>query len=154
MQNDMVVPKWDELPQLTWREKVAYLTHQFLSAEQKECLLTHRFEGDLYIREIHIPADTLLIGGVHRHGHVNQLMKGSLILIHPQGHREAFAAPSQILTLPGYQMVLYSVTDVIARTVHPNQNHEMDVEVLAADIFESPESVKALGAELHRQRLS
>jgi hypothetical protein len=153
MQQNTVIPQLDGLPDLSWKEKLAYLTHQFLSMEQKACPLTHRFEQGLYIREIRIPAGTLLIGAVHRHGHVSQLLEGSLILVHPQGHREAFQAPSQILSLPGYQMVVYALTDVLAQTIHPNPTGERTVDILEADIFESAGSVKALGEHLHQSLL-
>lgn len=152
MQN--IVPQWDQLPDhLTWQEKVAYLNHQFLTMEQTECPVTHRFEQGLYIREMRIPKSTLLIGRVHRHGHVCQLLEGDVILIHREGVREGFHAPSQILTKPGYQMVLYSETDVIAQTVHPNYTDERDISKLESDIFESVESVQKLGERLHAQRL-
>jgi hypothetical protein len=154
MAADLSIPPWDQLPDLTWTEKVAYLTHQFLTMEQTGCPLTHRFEQGLYIREIRIPAGTVLIGRVHRHGHVCQLLEGSLVLTHAEGHREGFNAPSEILTLPGYQMVVYAVTDVFAQTVHPNPTEERDIDKLDADIFESAQSVKDMGAKLHQERLS
>lgn len=149
-----IVPQWDQLPEhLTWNEKVAYLAHQFLTMEQTACPVTHRLEQGLYIREMQIPADTLFIGRVHRHGHVCQLLKGSVILIHGEHYREAFKAPSEIMTKPGYQMVVYAVTDVLAQTIHPNPNDERDYSKLEADIFETVESVKELGSRLHAQRL-
>lgn len=76
------------------------------------------------------------------------------MLIHSEGHREGFHAPSQIVTEPGYQMVVYAVTDAVAQTVHPNPSDERDIAKLEADIFESPESLKELGARLHAQRLT
>lgn len=154
MLENVPIPPWDSLPDLTWNEKIAYLTHQFLALEQTHCPLSHRFEQGLYIREIIIPAGSLIIGRVHRHGHVCQLLEGSLFLIHREGHREAFQAPSQILTLPGYQMVVYAVTDVRAQTVHPNPSDERDISRLEADIFESAESVKTLGAQLHSEGIA
>jgi hypothetical protein len=154
MQQNTVIPQWDNLPDLTWKEKVAYVTHQMLKQEQVSAPLVHRFEQGLYIREIRIPAGVLLVGRVHRHGHVCQLLEGSLILVHREGCREALTAPSEILTLPGYQMVLYTVTDVLAQTVHPNPTGERDIQRLEEDIFESAESVKELGAALHQQELS
>ena len=154
MSNDVPTPQWDQLPGLTWSEKVAYLTHRFLTMEQTECPLQHQFEQNLYIREIRIPADTWLVGRVHRHGHICQLLEGSLILVHREGHTEAFQAPSEILTLPGYQMVVHTVTDVVARTVHPNPTGERDIEKLEAEIFEPAESIKQLGASLHQESLA
>ncbi len=150
-----IVPQWDQLPDhLSWNEKVAYLAHQFQTMEQTGCPLTHRFEQGLYIREIRIPAETLIIGRVHRHGHVCQLLEGDIILIHHEGQREGFHAPSQLLTEPGYQMVVYAITDVLAWTVHPNPTGERDIAKLEADIFESAESVKELGASLHARSLT
>lgn len=101
-----------------------------------------------------IPAETLFIGRVHRHGHVCQLLEGSVILIHSESHREAFQAPSEIMTKPGYQMVVYAVTDVRAQTVHPNPEGERDYSKLEADIFETVDSIRELGARLYAQRLT
>jgi len=148
------IAQWDNLPHsLNWNEKVAYLAHQFLSMEQTACPLTHRFERGLYIRELRIPAKTLIIGNVHRHGHVCQLLQGDLLLIHRDGHREGFHAPSQILTEPGYQMVVYAVTDALAQTVHPNPTEERDIEKLEADIFETKENLVRLGAQVKERLL-
>ena len=147
-----IVPQWDQLPEhLSWNEKVAYLAYQFQTMAQTDCPLMHRFEQGLYIREMRIPADTLFIGRIHRHGHVCQLLEGDVMLIHRDGIREGFHAPSQILTQPGYQMVAYALTDVRAQTVHPNPTDERDIEKLTADIFESLHSFKELGATLHRR---
>jgi len=147
MSNDPI-PQWDQLPDLTWTEKLAYLTHQFLTMEQTACKLTHHFEQGLYIREIHIPAGTLLIGRIHRHGHVCQLLEGSVVLIHQEGKKEGFHAPSQIITLPGYQMVVHAVTDCIARTVHPNPTEERDIDILEADIFEPVQPLLQKGKQI------
>jgi len=122
--------------------------------EQTACPLSHQFQEGLYIREIRIPAGILLTGRIHKHGHVCQLLEGSVVLIHPGGQREAFQAPSEILTLPGYQMVVYAVTDVIARTVHPNPTNERDIAVLDADIFEPAAVTLELGEALHQRELS
>lgn len=150
-----IVPQWDQLPDhLTWKEKVAYLANQFLTMEQTDCPLTHRFEKGLYIREIRIPAMSMLIGRVHKHGHICQLLEGDIMLIHHQGIREGFHAPSQIMTEPGYQMVAYAVTDVLAQTVHPNPQEERDITKLEADIFESVESLKELGQSVQSKRLT
>jgi hypothetical protein len=145
-----IVPPWDQLPDnLTWKEKVAYLAHQFLTMEQTACPVTHRFEQGLYILEMRIPAETLFIGRVHRHGHVCQLLEGSVILIHNEDHREAFKAPSEIMTKPRYQMVVYEVTDVLAQTIHPNPSGEHDYSVLESDIFEPVYDLRAMGQKIH-----
>jgi hypothetical protein len=154
-QNTVSIPAWDHLPgSLTWDEKVAYLAHQFTKLDQTECPLTHSFEKGLYIREIRIPAGSLIVGAVHRHGHVCQLLEGDLILIHRGGVREGFHAPSQLLTEPGYQMVVYAVTDALARTIHPNPTEDRDVARLEAEFFESPQGLIERGANVAQGLLS
>jgi hypothetical protein len=146
-----VIPMWDQLPDLSWREKIAFVTHQMLTMEQTDCPLTHKFDGQLYIREIRLPKGTLLTGRVHRHGHVCQLLEGTVTLVHQQGARETFQAPSEIMTLPGYQMVVYALEDSLARTIHPNPTNERDIDKLEADIFEPAEATLLLGKQLHQE---
>jgi SET domain len=149
-----IVPQLDQLPaHLSWNEKLAYLAHQFLTMEQTGCPLTHRFEKGLYIRELRIPAETLIIGRIHRHGHVCQLLIGDVMLIHDEDHREGFHAPSQIMTQPGYQMVVYALTDTVAQTVHPNYSEERDIKKLEAEIFESQDKLIAHGAQINERLL-
>lgn len=140
-------------PDLTWTEKLAFLTHHLLTMEQTDCPVTHRFEGELYIREIRLPRDTYMVGRVHREGHVCQLLEGAVVLVHREGIEEGFKAPSQIMTQPGYQMAVYAVEDSVARTIHPNPTGERDIAKLEERIFGSAESVKQLGAELHQELL-
>jgi len=145
-----VIPMWDQLPDLSWAEKLAYLTHQFLTMEQTECPVEHSFEGQLYVRDMHIPAGTLFLGRAHRYGHMCQLLQGSIILIE-ESRRTHLEAPYEMFTTPGYQMVLYAITDVHGRTVHPNPDGSRDTQALEADIFEPVDELKALGADLHKR---
>jgi hypothetical protein len=50
-------------------------------------------------------------------------------------------------------MVLYALTDVIGRTIHPNPTGSEDIDELEADIFESPDVLKALGAVVAQRLL-
>lgn len=142
MPND-VIPQSDQLPQLPWSQAIELCAQKLLTMEQTECKLTHLFEGSLYIREIRIPAETYFIGRIHKEGHVCQLLEGSLVLIHAPGVHECFSAPSEIVTLPGYQMALYTVTDCVARTLHPNPRQERDPVLLETQFFE-PHPIKML----------
>lgn len=148
MQN--VIPAWDQLPELSWKEKIAYLTYQFLTMGQTECPVTHQFEQGLYIRDMRIPAGTLFIGRAHRHGHVCQLLEGSVIHIGEFG-RTPLKAPFEMMSIPGYHMVLFAVTDVVGRTVHPNLADSRDTDALERDIFEPVEDMRELGASLQKR---
>ena len=43
---------------------------------EPECPLSHVFAPDAYARTIFIPKDTLLVGKIHKHSHLNMLMQG------------------------------------------------------------------------------
>jgi hypothetical protein len=146
------VPLLERYPQLSFREKLALLTLEFLNENQVECPVEHVFEGETYIRIMRIPRDTLFIGRPHRYGHRCELREGNLIHITPMT-RVALSAPFALVTQPGYQVVVYTLSDVVGATVHPNPTGIRDVEALEADIFESLESMKELGVRVREALL-
>jgi len=147
------IPGWDTLPDLTWSEKVALLTYRFLQLPQTETGIRHLFQDKLYIREIAIPPGVLVVGRVHKLGHEMQLLKGSLVLLGPDGYSVGFQAPTSLRTGPGYQAVCFTLSNVVARTIHPNPEDVRDIEALEASIFESPESLVDLGSQIERRLL-
>lgn len=139
MQNDTehsLIPPLDQLEKvdLSWSDKLAYLTHKFLTLEQTDCNITHRFEPGLYIREMRMPAGTLFIGRIHRHGHEVQLLSGVVVHLH-EGHRIFLDKPVSVQTHPGYQMAAFALTEVTARSIHPNPTDSTDVQELEDEYF-------------------
>lgn len=150
MPQDQLIPHWDQLPDLTWKEKIGYLTYEFLKLPQTPCPVEHLFEDGRYIREMRIPAGTLFLGRAHRYGHLCELLEGSVMHISEDSKR-VVDAPFSLHTTPGYHMVMYTLTDVVGRTVHPNPSDSRDTQALEDDIFESTESLKELGREVHEK---
>lgn len=148
-QLEQIAPMWDQLPDLTWKEKLAYLTYRFLQLPQVECPVVHLFENGAYIREMRIPAGALFLGRVHRHGHECQLISGKAIHFTEQG-RILLEGPLGLRTTPGYQMAVYAVTDVVGRTIHPDHDSR-DIQALEDDIFESVESLEKLGSSINKR---
>jgi len=156
MQNDLI-PAWDNLPALPWLDKVSYLTHLLLKGEQIESPVTHVFEDGNYIRELKLPKGALLTGREHLLGHEMQLTEGSVIVAAPDGKFE-FHAPASLHTKPGFHAVVYCLTDITARTVHPNPEDCRDVDALEAKWFGKAEDVIARGAQvaliIERERIA
>lgn len=140
----------DQYPTLSWKEKLAYLITRFLDQPQIECPVTHHFEDGKYIREMVIPKGTLFIGRPHRYGHECILVSGKVIHCLETG-RKCVDAPFRMHTQPGDQVVIFTKTDIVGRTVHPNPTGTTDTDSLEADIFESLDSLKAVG--LHAARI-
>lgn len=145
-----LVPHWDQLPDLSWKERVSYLTYQFLKLPQIETPVDHLFGNGMYIRTMRIPAHTLFLGRAHRYGHECSLLEGSVIWITPSGRKQVDARFT-VHTSPGSHMVFYALTDVVGQTVHHNKTDSRDVDFLENDIFESVESLTTLGAQVHER---
>jgi len=135
---------------LTWREKLAYLTVRFLQHGQVELPVLSLFEPGRYIREMRIPRGVLIIGRVHRLGHECQLLEGKVVHITEEARR-CVTAPFSLRTQPGYQLVLYTLTDIVGRTVHENPDEERDLAVLEKRWAEPLEDLISLGREVQAQ---
>lgn len=144
-----LIPAWDNLPELTWKDKVSYLTHLSLQTPQIAAPVSHLFEGGNYIREMRLPQGALLTGREHLLGHEMQLLEGSVMLIAPDGKFE-FQAFASMQTKPGFHAVVYALTDIVARTVHPNPEGSRDIDALESKWFGTSEEVIARGAEIHQ----
>lgn len=143
------VPALDDLPEMPWHEKLAYLTYMFLQMPQFECPLEHVFEDGKYIRNIAIPQGTFFVGRPHLVGHIVQLMSGSVLHV-TENCRRVVAAPFSMATTPQYQVCALALTDITARTVHPDIGSR-EIEVLEAHWFGPVQAMKELGEDVHNR---
>lgn len=70
----------------------------------------HHITPDTYTRELDIPADTLIVGHMHRHGHVNLLVKGTVTVACAEG-TQTISAPFIYTSPPGTKRAIYAHTD-------------------------------------------
>ena len=134
--------------ELNWKEKVALLGSEFLQHAQIECPVEHIFRDGKYIRRMTIPQGTLFIGRPHKLGHRCQLDAGSLVQFTEHGRIERFPGDS-VQSTPGYQVILYALTDVVGSTIHPDSG-ERDIDKLEDMIFESKQSFTELGLAVRK----
>jgi hypothetical protein len=76
------------------------------------------FAPGVYLREIFMPADTVVIGKVHKTKHFNILIQGACLIVHNDGRREELRAPCTFVSDCEVQKVLYILEDMIWQTVH------------------------------------
>jgi hypothetical protein len=144
------VSVWSRLPgTLSWKEKIAYLGVQFQKSDLKapKCLVDHLLGHGKYVRTIRIPAHTLFLGREHIRGHEVSLLVGSVILITPEG-KKVMEAPITVHTVPGYHMVVYTLTDIEAQSVHANPGDALDAEALESAYFEPADKLYQLGLQV------
>jgi hypothetical protein len=96
--------------------------------------VTHSFTPGLYIREIRIPAGTLLTSAIHRTEHPFVVSQGRIAVVSENEGRQIYEAPHTGITRPGTRRVLYAETDTIWTTFHAT--HLTDVAAICAEILE------------------
>jgi len=119
-------------PSLTDIEK------EMLKLPQVECSVIHRFGPGLYIRELHMPADTLAIGHYQRFEHMNIFLKGRITMLNEDKNVE-LTAP-MIFTAPPGQKMGYVHEDIVWLNVYPTD--EKDVETLEKTYLDKDENWK------------
>lgn len=97
--------------------------------------LTHTFVDGMYVREILIPAGTLLTGKIHRHAHPNVLLRGEVLVVTEQGGREHLVAPRVMISPAGTKRAIYALTETVWITMHANPENLRDFAALEALII-------------------
>ena len=75
--------------QLSWRDKIAVLVRGMGHMPQVECPLKHYFAPGVYLREIFMPAGSVVIGKIHKTEHFNIIQKGCSRWTPQHHHRRA-----------------------------------------------------------------
>lgn len=96
----------------TYRHSVMSLQDQMISLPQTECPLVHRFASGVYAREVTIPADTIVIGKIHRHDHINFLMKGEITVVTEEGSQR-IVAPCTFISPAFTKRAAYTHSEVV-----------------------------------------
>ena len=91
-----------------------------------DCPLVHHFAPGLYAREILLPKDSLVVGKIHKHSHVNNISKGSVI-VYTEFGMEEYHAPCQFISKPGTKRAVYALEDTVWTTYHPTNETELEI---------------------------
>ena len=93
----------------------------------------HQFGKGVYIREITMPTDSIILGAVHTTKHYNIISKGSCILLDEEGSSTYIEAPCTFESQTGVQKLLYIVDECVWSTIHVTE--ETDVSKLEDELF-------------------
>lgn len=114
-----------ERSELTHGEQVAFIAQELAMFPQKPAPVTHRFAPGVYLREIFMSADSIVIGRIHKTEHFNILVQGACYIVHDDGRREELRAPMTFVSKAGVQKVLYILEDMIWQTVHVTEETDL-----------------------------
>lgn len=95
------------------------------TGEPVEMPLTHRFTDGMYIREIFMPAGTILTSKIHKTNHPFVVSKGKCI-VYDGNKLETISAPHTGITEPNTRRLLYIEEDTIWTTFHITDKTDVD----------------------------
>lgn len=114
----------------------------------EDCTLKHyytpideKYGCCTYAREMFIPKNTVIIGKIHRHQHLNFITKGKVVVATEFGEKR-FDAPCTFISEVGLKRAVYALEDTLWTTVHMTEHRgeenldKMEAEVIAPDYAE------------------
>lgn len=96
--------------------------------------LKHHFAPGVYVREILIPADNLIVGKIHKHDHLIIFMSGDVSISSEKG-TERISMPGVSLSTKGIKRAVYAHVDSIILTIHPTD--EVDLDKIEEEVIAS-----------------
>ena len=107
-----------------------------------DCTLTHHFSPvdekygcGTYAREMFIPKGTVIIGKIHKHQHLNFIMKGKVSVATEFG-KKYFEAPCIFVSEVGLKRAVYAEEDTIWTTVHLTEfESESDLDKIECEVI-------------------
>jgi len=95
--------------------------------------IKHSFADQIYIRQMNMKQDQIVIGAIHNHQHAWFLMKGR-VLINNNGEEIEHIAPCYTVSEPGSKRIIYALEDSIFVNVHKNPSNTKNIEKLEKEI--------------------
>lgn len=140
---DVLSPSISDVPKSVSRQHILTLEASMRAFNyehnlaEPECPLTHHFAPGVYGREILLPKDSLVVGKIHKHAHLNMIMKGHVSVATEDGVHE-YKGPLVLVSLPGTKRVVYAHEDTVWVTVHLTNSQDLQVieEEIIAKTYE------------------
>lgn len=118
-----------------------------------ECPVIHSFSPGFYIRQIFMPAGTLLTSQIHRTRHSYQVTKGVALVKINDEEWETIEAPFVGITEPGTRRLIYIDQDCTWTTFHSILESEQPEFMLEEEISEAVDRIGERIIEPHINEL-
>ena len=114
----------------------------------ENCPLTHHFAPSVYGREMLIPAGGVIVGKIHRHAHLNVVIRGRAKVVTEFGEK-IVSGGDVFVSEPGTKRAVYALEDTVWLTVHPNESNTQDLKAIEEYVI-APD-YEALGFDPQKQ---
>jgi hypothetical protein len=108
-------------------QKVEVLLAKSLELPQVDCQTKHYFGPNIYIREVTMPAGSVVIGKPHRKEHMCVMLQGRMIIVDAEGNKKELVAPLTFVGGAGRKVAYILETTVFQNILATD---ETDIEVL------------------------
>ena len=95
--------------------------------------LKHTFADGIYVRQMTMTQDSMVVGAIHNHLHVWFLLTGH-ITVATEDSTEDYIAPCYVVSTPGVKRVIYANEESIFVNIHKNPSNTQNLEELEAEI--------------------
>jgi hypothetical protein len=116
-------------------QKIEALLPQLRAMPQVECTEKHYFGPGMYVKEVTMPAGSIIVGKPHKTEHLCVMLQGRMELLKDDGSIVELVAPATFVGKPGRK-----IARIIETVVFQNifATDETDVEKLEHMFVESP----------------
>lgn len=116
-------------------QKVEAILPELRAMPQVDCQEKHYFGPSLYIKEVTMPAGSVIIGKPHKVAHMCVMLQGKMILVAEDGSKKEVKAPLTFVGTPG-RKVAYILETTVFQNIYATD--ETDVEKLENMFIEQP----------------
>ena len=95
--------------------------------------IKHSFADGVYIRQMDMRKDSVVVGAIHKHLHVWFLLTGD-ITVATEDTTEDYIAPCYVVSTPGVKRVILANEDSIFVNIHKNPSNTQDIDELEKEI--------------------
>ena len=95
--------------------------------------IKHTFADGVYIRQMDMVKDSIVVGAIHKHLHVWFLLAGQ-ITVATEDTTEDYIAPCYVVSTPGVKRVILANEDSIFVNVHKNPSNTQNIDELEKEI--------------------
>jgi hypothetical protein len=99
----------------------------------EEIPITHAFADQVYLRQMNMSKDQIVVGAVHNHKHIWFLMTGK-VSIRTEDEIITHVAPCYTVSEPGEQRVICAHEDSIFINIHKNPTNNKNIQELEKEI--------------------
>jgi quercetin dioxygenase-like cupin family protein len=95
--------------------------------------IKHSFADGVYIRQMDMQKNSVVVGAIHKHLHVWFLLTGE-ITVATEDTTEDYIAPCYVVSTPGVKRVILANEDSIFVNIHKNPSNTKDIDELEKEI--------------------